>query len=269
MNFVRVKKRGQDQKVHKTWMPEGSLKLHTYRITWAKEVFGVKIKPHYHATVWTFRNLGEDHKQWTFAGRRGPYKTFEAAVEACEKHEKAWLALIEASEGDRTGRNDRLRSIEFRSRVKFVRDKKTFHQKTLTSLPVWARPKVNSILQSFLFPQGRKRATDDECDEIDLTPTSNSSDSASLDSSPLEQESSGPASAVTAEATTESPPVSTKSKRKGKSAAAAKEPAKAPAKRARKSTAKSSDTGSLTTSKSDSVKPSVKAGSRSSRRKSA
>jgi len=164
MNFVRVKKRGQDQRSQKTWMPEGSCKYHTYRITWAREVHGVSVKPHYHATVWSFRNMREEVKQWDFAGRRGPYKTFAAAVEACVANEKAWLALIEASNSDRTGRNDRLRTIEYRSRLKYIKDKKPAYQKTMTSLPVWAAGKVNNILVSFIFPVGKKR-TDEECDE--------------------------------------------------------------------------------------------------------
>lgn len=246
MDFVRVKKRGQAQKNQKTWLS----KDRQYQIRWSRESFGVRTPPHYYALVLCLRNIDLKDRQWDFAGKRGPYKTYEAAFEACERHQKVWLAAMEISEGERTGRNDRLRSLEFRSRHKSVRDKKAVTQKIMTGIPVWVRNKGNFILLNYFFPRGRKRVEeDDECEETPTSPsgpteTSKPSDSLMADSNSLPA--SGPASPVEAEAKSTSATTtptkcdpSTSRARRAKSA-----PESAPAKPASKRIPKRSASGS-------------------------
>lgn len=255
MEFVRVKKRGQVQKHQKTWL---SVDRH-YKIAWARECFGVRVQAHYHATVNCLRSIDLKDRQWDFAGRRGPYKTFEAAVEACNKHHKAWTDAIEISEGERTGRSDRLRSLEFRVRVKSIKDKKVSHQKIMTGIPVWVRNKANPALFAHFFPRGRKRVKDDEdyeecaTDPSVYTPVSETSapnsltQTASVDavessraSSGLASDASGPAksttkrrSASTKPDPTESPAPSASAPVKGQ-----KKPAASSTKRASKGSSK-------------------------------
>jgi len=246
MDFVRVKKRGQTQKHQKTWLS----KDRQYQIRWARECFGVRVPPHYYALVNCLQNIDLGRRQWDFAGKRGPYKTFESAVEACERHQKAWLAAIEISEGERTGRNDRLRTLEYKVRVKSIRDKKVVAQKIMTGIPVWVRNKANLVLLNYFFPRGRKRVEeDDECEEIETsppapTPTSKTSESATADTHPLPA--SGPASPVEDVAKsvsdTTTPTKCAPSTSRAKRAKSA--PESAPAKRASKRMPKRSESGS-------------------------
>lgn len=246
MDFVRVKKRGQTQKHQKTWLS----KDRQYQIRWARECFGVRVPPHYYALVNCLQNIDLGRRQWDFAGKRGPYKTFEAAVKACEKHEKVWLAAIRISEGERTGRNDRLRSLEFRARHQYIKDGKVVGQKIMTGIPVWVRNKANLVLLNYFFPRGRKRVEeDDECEDTttspsDLTPTSKPSDSLMVGTEP--PLASGPASTVEAEAKS-TPATTTPTKcapSTGRARRAKSAPESAPAKRASKRMPKRSASGS-------------------------
>ncbi len=138
-----------------------------YRVTWTRDCFGVRVPSHFHALVQCHRTIEIPDKQWDFAGRRGPYKTKEAAVAACEHHQKMWLLAIEASETERTGRNDRLREVEFRSRIKISKKTNgTGRQRVMCGLPVWVRAKANAILLNHFFPRSRVWVEDeDECQD--------------------------------------------------------------------------------------------------------
>jgi hypothetical protein len=90
MNFKRVKVKGQNRKFHKTWKSEDKC----YRITWRREFMGVSLPPRFQACVRIHLPNGWD--MWDFAGRRGPFKTFKAASEACEHHRRRWSAIAQA-----------------------------------------------------------------------------------------------------------------------------------------------------------------------------
>lgn len=252
MDFVRKKKRGVTSKTCKVWF---STDGGHYKIMWVKEAFGVRTKPHYHATVHCFRTSTDTYKQWDFAGRRGPYKTFEAAVEACEHNHKMWLEAISISESKAAGRKDRFRSMEFRSRIKTVRVKKKHktvsYQRTMCGTPIWVRKIANAVLTEFFSDRlrGRTRADDDE-EEDECLPSpgvtgealptteagsSTPSEMKPSDSSPTSP-ASIPASSVKAGAASPSPVASTKSRRKGKSATAVVETAACPNPNSKKST---------------------------------
>lgn len=198
MNFSRKKKRGQVQKHHKTWLSDCG----QYKVDWRNESYGVRIRPVYHATVLCIRNLGDPHKQWDFAGRRSFYKTLEAAQQACEHHHKSWLEAITISEGERAGRADRLRSLEFRSRLKVVRKKgKTrtiLYQRIMCSVPIWVTKRANRILIEHFFMPPRRRPVDNECDENDpiaqSDPTETSPSLSSESATPSTGTSTGPVS---------------------------------------------------------------------------
>jgi len=158
LNFVRKKKRGMNQKVERYWFSDCG----QYRIYWIKEAFGVAVQPHYQACVLCLQSIDLPVRQWDFAGRRGPYKTMGASVQACEQHQKNWEIAIAISEGERPGRSEKLRTLEHRSRVKSIRDKKVVYQRTMSGTPVWVRNRANSALMNFFFPRGKKQRVEDE-----------------------------------------------------------------------------------------------------------
>jgi hypothetical protein len=172
MEFIRKKCRGLDRRTAKMWIS----KCGHYRITWRAEVWGVKITPQYQCCVRTYRlPLGTDDKMWNFAGRRGPYRKFNAAVEAAEKHERLWRYAIQVSETERKGRNERLRVIEARARV----GSGITLNRVMCSLPVWVRPLANQILLKRLFPAffGEPEQVDDECNLPETLPEASGSPS--------------------------------------------------------------------------------------------
>ena len=91
MQFVRKKKRGQNQKARRSWFSQDG-----YRIIWRKEVHGVRVPPRFQACVRIViphsGNRDDNFQMWDFVNRkRRLYKTMKAAEEDCEKH-KATLA---------------------------------------------------------------------------------------------------------------------------------------------------------------------------------
>jgi len=162
MIFARKKKRGQVQKHHKTWLSDDG----QYKVDWRNRAHAVKVRSGFHATVLCTQTPHVSHKQWEFAGRRGLYKTLEAAQQACEQHQKHWLEAIEASLGERTGRAAKLRAIEARSRLRTTRTKgKTqiaVYQRTMCAVPGWVRKQANKVLIEHFWAPTRKRATEDD-----------------------------------------------------------------------------------------------------------
>ena len=79
MQFVRKKKRGQNQKARRSWFSQDG-----YRIIWRKEVHGVRVPPRFQACVRIViphsGNRDEDFQMWDFVNcKRRLYKTMKAA----------------------------------------------------------------------------------------------------------------------------------------------------------------------------------------------
>lgn len=91
MNFKRRSIKGRSRKVYKEWLDE----TRQYRITWTREVCGVRVPAHFFAAVRTV--LPNGREMWDFAGRRGAYKTFKKAMEECEANKRLWTKAMEAS----------------------------------------------------------------------------------------------------------------------------------------------------------------------------
>ena len=95
MEFVRKKKRGQSQKVRRTWFSDEG-----YRIVWRKEVYGVCVPARFQACVRTLvpYSDGELRPMWDFVNhKRRLIKTLKAAEEECEKHKRLWTKACEAT----------------------------------------------------------------------------------------------------------------------------------------------------------------------------
>ena len=141
MQFVRKKKRGQDQKVRRAWFSEDG-----YRIVWRKEVFGIQVPARYQACVRVLvPSDGEPRQMWDFVNhKRRLIKTLQAAQEECEKHCHLWTKAIEAS-GIRA-----LREL--------------FGGKLPSGLPLWARKNIDRRLYAILMDNRatKYREEDDE-----------------------------------------------------------------------------------------------------------
>ena len=183
MDFTRRKKRGLDKRFHRLWLsPCGN-----YRITWVSQVGGVNVPPHYFAMVRYYPHPYGPDQGWTFVGKRGPYKKMKQAVEACEKNEKLWLHAISVAEGERKGRNDRLRALDMRARI----GKGPQGNRVMATLPCWVRNKANAILMNLYFPRpGAVVEEDEPCSEPAST-THGPNDPTDLSLS-TESKSSGP-----------------------------------------------------------------------------
>jgi hypothetical protein len=265
MEFKRKRKKGQDRRHNRLWVSDCG----NYRITWTNECCGVPVTPHYFALVRSYVEPYGDAHVFTFAGKRGPYAKLAQAEEACVKNEKLWLYALQLSEGDRKGRNDRLRAADMKARI----GKGPQKNRVLASLPTWVRPKANPILMNLYFPRPGSVVEEDEpCTEsVSSTPSLNdptdlslSSEQKSSSRGPRKSSSkrtptSGPASNAPAKdgcTPQEASPVPSKATRCGKrsSAPPAKEPDAEPKPSSRKRTAKSSPTSKKDSSNGKRVK---------------
>lgn len=144
MEFIRKKKRGQNQKVRRTWFSEAG-----YRIVWRKEVCGVRVPARFQACVRVLvpYSNGELRPMWDFVNRnRRLIKTLKTAEEECEKHKRLWAKACEA-----TG----IRAL-----------KELFGGKLPSGLPLWARKKLDRRLYAILTDnRPGKCDTDEEEDE--------------------------------------------------------------------------------------------------------
>lgn len=140
MDFKRMKKRGMDQRVNRAWFDA----TRTYRITWQRQYAGIAVPPRFYACV-------KCGKVWTFAAHRRPYKTFAAAVDACEKNERIWKAVIEL--GQSPGRRlDRLRGLQERAKIG--------GNSMLWLVPDWVA--LDSSLARMMYPEARAKVEDDD-----------------------------------------------------------------------------------------------------------
>ena len=122
MQFVRKKKRGQNQKARRSWFSQDG-----YRIIWRKEVHGVRVPPRFQACVRIViphsGNRDDNFQMWDFVNRkRRLYKTMKAAEEDCEKHKRLWLKACEA-----TG----------------IRALQEIFSKLPLGIPLWAKKEIN------------------------------------------------------------------------------------------------------------------------------
>jgi len=143
MEFHRKKKRGQSQKVRRTWFSEEG-----YRIVWRKEVYGVRVPAGFQACVRTLipYSDGTLHPMWDFVNlNRRLMKTLRAAEEECEKHKRLWAKACEA-----TG-------------VRALRE--LFGGKLPSGLPLWARRKLDRRLYAILTDNRPGKYRTDEEDE--------------------------------------------------------------------------------------------------------
>lgn len=126
MEFKRKKRvKGKSQKYHKEWYSGDK----QYRITWRRESMGVAVIPGYLVCV---RCVGST-EFWDFAGRRGPYRSLNAAIKAARRHRKVWERAIELAGGKRRGRADKLRSLKLRAKA----GKGHKRHDIFSSLPCW------------------------------------------------------------------------------------------------------------------------------------
>lgn len=158
MDFTRKKVKG---KLKQNWK-EGYDSTGQYRITWRNEVFGIAVDPAYYACVWCKAGgYDADGHIWNFAAHRRPYKTFKAAVEACELNQRLWNKFIDL--GRAPGRRaEPLKELRLRSVV----GNKPTAGVILASCPVWVIKDADRKLLEMLFPRPKQKFDeDDECED--------------------------------------------------------------------------------------------------------
>jgi hypothetical protein len=235
MEFVRKKKRGQNQKVQKLWLSKEG-----YRIIWRKEVFGISVPARFQATVRTIipnysGKEGESYEIWDFTDmNRRLFKVRGKAEESCLRHYRLWCKACEA-----TG-------------IRQLTD--LFGGKLPIAFPAWVRKKLpRKIYELLTRPRTAKyQDEEEECPETS-SPAGGEPNPADLTKT---SDSSASSTEVTADAPTPASPAegkdgsTTRKTRRARSKATdtsdnspakpAKAPAKGRGKRVSKRTAKSS-----------------------------
>ena len=142
MNFVRRKKRGQNQKVRRTWLSDEG-----YRIVWRKEVCGVRVPARFQACVCTLIPCGDNLRpMWDFVSRgRRLMKTLRAAEDECEKHKRLWTKACETTS---------VRAL-----------KELFGGKLPLGFPLWTKNKMDRRLYAILTDNRPTKYRNDEEDE--------------------------------------------------------------------------------------------------------
>ena len=130
--IFKQKVTGKSRKLFKLWSDETK----QYRITWVREVFGVIVPPHCFAVVRI--TLPNGVEMWDFVGRRGSYKTFRKAVEACNKHKALWDTALQA---------------------KGIRDLEKLFGKLPFGCPVWVKKTIRQDLYELLTQHDTHRAS--------------------------------------------------------------------------------------------------------------
>jgi hypothetical protein len=158
-----------------------------YRVTWHSEVWGVPVRPGYHATV---LSVGPDgYRFWSFAAARRPYKTFATAVNACQKNRRLWTRFGKLAKSPRKGRVERVRQMD----AKAIIGQKAAAHKIMSILPLWVSTDADPSLIRILFPQCPRRSTQARSKTIE------SASSIPTTVSTSETPTDGPASNVAAE----------------------------------------------------------------------
>lgn len=173
MNFVRKRKRGSRTKNRKYWFSEEG-----YRITWRREVWGVQVPARYQASVRISLPNGE---MWDHVSNQRLFKTLKAAEAACEKHQRLWYQVIEA-----TG----------------IRKLEELFGKVPIGYPVWTKGKLNRNIYALLTDTSTRKRKDLElCDQDDPTETSSTSAPAPAATMPISIPASPAAELVAVSAT--------------------------------------------------------------------
>jgi hypothetical protein len=162
--------KGKTAKHHKEWYDETK----QYRIIWRDQVFDVDVQPGYSACIRCLRSRGDDFAYWGFAGRRGLYKSRQAAIKACEENKQAWNKFL-AIEG--RAKVTQFRNLEART---VIGHGKTAHS-TMRDLPTWvikeASPRLLEVLcgndQDDLIATSRNFSIEDSHEEDAPGPVNN------------------------------------------------------------------------------------------------
>ena len=142
MEFVRKKKRGQSQKVRRTWFSDEG-----YRIVWRKEIYGVRVPARFQACVCTLVPCDNNLRpMWDFVNRgRRLMRTLRAAQDECEKHERLWKKACETTS------------------IRALRE--LFGGKLPLGFPQWTKKKMDRRLYAILTDNRPMKYRDDEEDE--------------------------------------------------------------------------------------------------------
>lgn len=139
MEFTRKKIKGQNKKVRKTWLSDEK-----YRIVWRCEAWGIALPPAFQATVRILLPNGSE--MWDFVSSRRLFKTFKAAQEACEKHQRLWQQAAEASG---------------------IRKLEELFGKVPSGYPVWVKSKLNRNVYGLLMDTTTRKRKDIEICDLD------------------------------------------------------------------------------------------------------
>jgi hypothetical protein len=176
MQFVRKKKRGVNKKVCRVWFSEEG-----YRITWRKEVSGVRVPPRFQACVRVVvpnfsGRKGESVQIWDFLFQPRLYRTMKAAEEDCERHRRLWAKACEA---------------------KGIRGLTEVFGKLPCVIPLWVRKEMNrKALAILLAPRSRKHAEENECGSPPTGRGSSPDDPARRPDSPISSTGATPAGSI-------------------------------------------------------------------------
>ena len=143
MQFKRRRIRGKTQKTYKEWRSDCG----HYRVCWCNEIPGLG-SARYHATVRCCRRDGREF--WDFAADRRPYRTLNAAKQACHQNQQTWQQFINLADAPRKGRVDLARQQITRS---IVGTKPTTGRILSSRPPVWVLPKLVPWLLHLVSPE--------------------------------------------------------------------------------------------------------------------
>lgn len=150
MQFKRRRIRGKTQKTYKEWRSDCG----HYRICWRNEIPGLG-SARYYATARCDRGDRSDGSSefWDFAADRRPYRTLNAAKQACEKNQRVWQQFIELDDVPRKGRNELARQQITRS---VVGTKPTTGHILNSCPPIWALPHLAPWLLHLVSPDRKE-----------------------------------------------------------------------------------------------------------------
>jgi len=94
VQFKRKRIRGKTQKTYKEWRSDCG----HYRVCWRNEIPALG-SARYYATVRCDR--GDGREFWDFAADRRPYRTLNAAKQACQKNRQVWQEFIDLADAPR------------------------------------------------------------------------------------------------------------------------------------------------------------------------
>jgi len=142
MQFKRRRIRGKTQKTYKEWRSDCG----HYRICWRNEIPGLG-SARYYATVRCRRP--DETEFWDFAADRRPYRTLNAAKQACRQNQQTWQQFIDLADAPRNGRVDLARQQIISS---VVGTRPTTGRILSTCPPVCVLPKLAPWLLHLVSP---------------------------------------------------------------------------------------------------------------------